>query len=327
MDELLHDAFHFESLVWHGPIALYLFLLGLSAGATLIGLGLKRWVLKEPASQSGFIRAVAIIAPLGIVISLLILIMHLTKPAAFWKLMLYYNLNSVMSVGVMMFQVYTAILLVWLALVFQPLLERVLATLWKGKLKGLQKGFSNLMARIAPFEFSIELLLAVLAIALGMYTGFLLSALKTYPMLDNPWLPVLFLFSGLSSGAAGTLLLGVIGFKEPTTSAAAHWVHSLEKPVIFLEMLVLGIFFAWLIVGGGRSEIAALAAIGSGFWASVFWLGVVAVGLVMPLAMHTLVPATVQHRVGFIITITSSSLIGVISLRYFILYAGQMTVV
>jgi protein NrfD len=41
----------------------------------------------------------------------------------------------------------------------------------------------------------------VLAVLLGAYTGFLLSALKSYPFLNNPILPVLFLFSGISSGA------------------------------------------------------------------------------------------------------------------------------
>ena len=42
----------------------------------------------------------------------------------------------------------------------------------------------------------------VLAVLVGAYTGFLLSALKSYPFLNNPILPVLFLFSGISSGAA-----------------------------------------------------------------------------------------------------------------------------
>lgn len=326
MSEIYQEAFHFESLVWHGPIALYLFLLGLSVGATMIGLFLKRWVIKGPAWKNGLIRAVAVIAPIGIVISLLILVMHLTKPASFWKLMLYYNLNSVMSVGVIMFQIYTAVLFVWLAIVFQPLLEPLLGTIWNGKLRSLQNGFAKLMTIIGRFEVSIELMLGLLAVALGAYTGFLLSVLKTYPMLNNPWLPLLFFFSGLSSGAAGTLLLGVIGFKEPTSGPAVHWVHRLEKPVIFAELLVLGIFFSWLIVSGGQAETAALVAISGGFWAAVFWLGVVAIGLLSPLALHTLVPAVVQQRVSFIVIMTGSSLIGVISLRYFILYAGQMTV-
>ena len=37
----------------------------------------------------------------------------------------------------------------------------------------------------------------VLAVLLGAYTGFLLSALKSYPFLNNPILPVLFLLRHL----------------------------------------------------------------------------------------------------------------------------------
>lgn len=320
MTDLLHEAFHFESLVWHGPIALYLFLLGLSAGATMVGLALKRWIITGPAWKNGFIRAVALIAPVGILISLGILIMHLTKPMDFWKLMFNYNLSSVMSVGVIMFQIYTTILFVWLAMVFQPALEPLMGN---GKLR---TWFNILLNLLNKYETAIELSLALLAAALGAYTGFLLSALKTYPMLNNPWLPLLFFFSGLSSGAAGTMLLGVTAFRESVHSLAAQWVHNMEKPIIFAELLVLGIFFGWLISAGGRAEVAALAAVGSGFWALVFWVGVVAIGLIAPLAMHTLTPANLQHRVSFVIVLTASSLLGVVSLRYFMLYAGQMTV-
>ncbi|WP_258224877.1 NrfD/PsrC family molybdoenzyme membrane anchor subunit, partial [Aeromonas sp. HMWF014] len=37
-----HDAFHFDSLVWDGPIAIYLFLLGISAGSTTLSVLLRR---------------------------------------------------------------------------------------------------------------------------------------------------------------------------------------------------------------------------------------------------------------------------------------------
>ena len=326
MEDVLHHAFHFESLVWHGPIALYLFLLGLSAGAAMLGLILKRWVIDEPAWQNGFIRAIAIIAPIGIVVSLGILIMHLTKPLSFWKLMFNYNLSSVMAIGVMLFQLYTAVLFVWLALIFQKPLEDWLEQFWHGKLRWAKKLFSAVMNFIARFELSLELILGLIAIALGVYTGFLLSALKTYPMLNNPWLPLLFLFSGVSSGVAGTLLLGVTAFKEATDSPVVHWVHKFERPIIFGELLVLGIFFGWLIVSGGRAEVAAIAAIGGGFWAAVFWIGVVGIGLLTPLAMQTLTPARVQHSMAFVVSLTCASLLGVLALRYFMLYAGQMTV-
>ncbi|MCV5802784.1 polysulfide reductase NrfD, partial [Escherichia coli] len=92
--------------------------------------------------------------------------------------------------------------------------------------------------------------LGFLAIVLAAYTGFLLSALKTYPMLNNPVLPILFLFSSLSSGAAACLMFGILVFKEPTSSPSVSWVHGFERPVVLFELFVLVTFFTGLIFSG-----------------------------------------------------------------------------
>ena len=73
---MLHDAFHFPSLVWDWPIAIYLFLLGISAGATTLSVLLRR----KAGSESGIIKATAILAPVSVVLGLLILIFHLARP-------------------------------------------------------------------------------------------------------------------------------------------------------------------------------------------------------------------------------------------------------
>lgn len=49
----MQEAFHFPSLVWDWPIAIYLFLLGISAGATTLSVLLRR---KGAGSESGIDR-------------------------------------------------------------------------------------------------------------------------------------------------------------------------------------------------------------------------------------------------------------------------------
>ncbi|WP_204385389.1 NrfD/PsrC family molybdoenzyme membrane anchor subunit, partial [Aeromonas veronii] len=56
-------------------------------------------------SENGIIRATAILAPASVILGLLILIFHLARPWTFWKLMFHYQFDSVMSMGVMLFQV------------------------------------------------------------------------------------------------------------------------------------------------------------------------------------------------------------------------------
>ncbi|MGY3943477.1 cytochrome c nitrite reductase subunit NrfD [Aeromonas tecta] len=314
-----HDAFHFPSLVWDWPIAIYLFLLGISAGATALSVLLRR---QGAGSESGIIKATAILAPLCVIVGLLILIFHLARPWTFWKLMFNYQFDSVMSMGVMLFQIYMAVLLAWLAVVFRTEVEAL-----RRKLLGDKLAFvDGLIGLLARFESLLAPLLLLLAVLLGAYTGFLLSALKTYPLLNNPVLPVLFLVSGIGSGIAATSLLAVTLFKESHHSQGVSFVHRLERPILAVEVLLLVCFFTGLYFGGGQKEVAMWAAIGSGFWAQVFWLGVVGIGMLLPQLLATLTPAPLREKPAHLVLLCSLSLLGILLLRYFVLYAGQMTV-
>ena len=317
----MSSAFHFESLVWDWPIAIYLFLIGVSAGMATIAVFLKRRVLGNDASKDGVIKATAIIAPLTVILGLTILIFHLTRPWTFWYLMIFYSPTSVMSLGVMLFQVYMVVLLVWLALLFR----NEIAVFIEQRFKALS-WINGILAKLVRFEKMLEPLMVFLAVALGAYTGFLLSALKTYPMLNNPVLPVLFLFSGVSSGAAAAVLFGIVGFKQPVDSPSVHFVHQIEKPVVLFQLFLLLALFVGLFFGGGQKEVAAIAAVGGGFWSNVFWFGVIGLGILLPLIMGIVCSKSIQHSKGYIIAVSCMGLSGVLLLRFFILYAGQMTV-
>lgn len=318
------SAFHFDSLVWDWIIAIYLFLAGMSAGAVMISLHLKRKVIEGDPANNGIIKAMAWLAPFGIISGLLILIFHLTKPLSFWKIMVFYNTSSVMSMGVILFQVYMIVLFIWIGILFR----HQIINFAEGKLpSGLLNFADNFLIKSGKFTNAIELSLGIMAVMLAAYTGFLLSALKTYPMLNNPVLPILFLFSSLSSGAAACLLFGILVFKESASSPSVSWVHGFERPVVLFELFVLVTFFTGLIFSGGQNEAAAWNAIGGGFWSNWFWFGVVLVGMLLPLTLNAVAPKETRHNGGFIFIVTTLSLVGVLMLRTFILYAGQMTVV
>lgn len=317
----MSSPFHFPSLVWDEIIAIYLFLLGISAGATMLAVLLKRSGLagSNPA-QNNVIRCAAIIAPVTIILGLVILIFHLTKPWTFWYLMFNYHHTSIMSMGVMLFQIYMAFLLLWLAFIFQDLVAQLINR-FVPKLSFIHRIIVNL----ARFSSPIEIILIFLSVLLGAYTGFLLSALISYPMLNNPVLPVLFLASGTSSGIAALILATVLFTKESTHSAALNFVHKFELPVVLIEAFLLFAFCIGLYLGGGQKTVAIYNAVGTGFWAYVFWIGLVGIGLIVPTLLNAIASNDMKHRKGFIILVTTLSLIGVLCLRFWALYAGQMT--
>ena len=104
--------FHTPNLVWDSTIAIYLFLLGISSGAVQLAIAYKRSHKLENPSKNWIIRAAAVLGSVPTLIGLTLLIFHLARPWTFWKLMFNYQFNSVMSMGVMLFQVYMLFLYV-----------------------------------------------------------------------------------------------------------------------------------------------------------------------------------------------------------------------
>ncbi|ELY0965768.1 cytochrome c nitrite reductase subunit NrfD [Salmonella enterica] len=295
------SAFHFASLVWDWPIAIYLFLIGISAGLVTLAILLRRFHPEAGGSDSTLLRTTLVLGPGAIILGLLILVFHLTRPWTFWKLMFHYSFTSVMSMGVMLFQLYMVVLVLWLAKIFE---KEVIALQqrWLPRLELVQK----VLALITPFHRVLETLMLVLAVLLGAYTGFLLSALKSYPFLNNPILPALFLFSGISSGAAVALIVMALRYRSNPHSTEARFVHRMETPVVWLEIFLLA------------------AALGGGFWSWWFWLGVVGLGLIIPLLLKPWANRSVTFH--GVLAVCGASLTGVLLLRFFILYAGQLTV-
>lgn len=68
----------------------------------------------------------------------------------------------------------------------------------------------------------------------------------------------------------------------------------------------------------------AKAALSHGGLALVFWLGVIGIGLLLPLATVILALRSHVYRVGYILTNATAVLLGVLLLRYYIIYAGQI---
>ncbi len=95
--------FQFDTLVWDWPIALYLLCWALPPG----------WCWWHsacnplyPGRNAAGLRRAAIGAPVMVSAGLLVLVFHLTHPLSFWYVMVFYNPHSVMSLGVMLFQLF-----------------------------------------------------------------------------------------------------------------------------------------------------------------------------------------------------------------------------
>lgn len=309
MDNIWGSMGQYDPVVWNWVIAVYLFLAGLSAGSILLGIWLQ-WTDERPfsGSEKPIVKAAALIAPIIICLGLACLVLDLTKPFHFWIILVKYNLSSVMSLGVIALLLFTPLAFAYAMIVFQDELESLPV-------------LPVITEIILPMRKFLEVLLFIMAFIVAIYTGFLLSAMNSYPMLNTAVLPALFLFSALSAGAAANNLVSVLFFRADLRDEQSVKLHSFELPVIGFEVLFLTLIFIGLYFQGGTA-IAAISSLVTGVWATVFWIGVVAIGFGVPI-FSMILPEYFRYSRVTAVVVALCSLSGVLALRHFILYAGQ----
>ena len=115
-------------------------------------------------------------------------------------------------------------------------------------------------------------------VALGIYTGILLSTFSARPIWNTSILCALFLVSGISSAAA------LIAISSPHIHER-HLFSRLDARIIAIELLLIGV----LVIGlstGGRVQLDALQLIMGGEYTIAFWGFFVFLGLVVPLLLE-----------------------------------------
>lgn len=240
--------------IWGPIISWYLFLAGLGAGAFITSAFLG-WRHPEATSMQKMGR---IIAPVAVIIGLVLLMIDaeagLHNPLRFFYLLM--NPGSVMMWGV----VFLSLFMVVAIAAF--ILDR--------------------MDRRIPNW--LEIAGVVLAVCVAIYTGALLGVCNTFPLWNNALLPILFLVSALSSGAASVLMVAVVRHADEFIRVGVLKKFHFCLPIIELVLVASLCFITAQTNTAGFASVMSLV---QGEWALWFWIGLVAIGLVLPTALET----------------------------------------
>ena len=283
-----------QGIAWPWPIAVYLFLAGISGGAVAVALMLNRY-RNQVAENTPVLKAATLVGFVTIVLGMICLVADLTNPLVFWRILIYYNLTSVMSLGVIALLFYIPLVFVLMLVAFRKEVKGCGALAW---LDGIIGAFDGIRG-------ALQWIVLILAITICAYTGFLISAL------------IRFIASGLSAGAAAAKLVAVGCFGEEEHSADMKLLHGAEWPIMAAEALCIFMIAVSLISGNAAAQ-AAVEAFVSGTWSTVFWVGVVGVGFVLPVLLNFVKSTASFYLAGL------CSVVGMLCLRHFILYAGQI---
>lgn len=148
--------------------------------------------------------------------------------------------------------------------------------------------------------------------------GLFISALIRFPLINQAVLPALFVASGLSAGMAATKAMAVGCFGDHIESVDQHLMHGAEWPVMAAEAFCL-FMIAVSLVNGNAAAQGAVIAFTDGVWATEFWVGVIGVGFILPLLFGLMKQSRAAFYMGAL-----ASVVGMMCLRLFILYAGQL---
>jgi len=300
---------------WGWPIAVYLLLAGISGGALIVAL-LVRFYKKQHA-DTPLLKAASLVSFVTIALGMVFLVGDLEKPLYFWKILIHYNFASVMSIGVMAISVYIPLTVVMCLYLFEKEISTILAK--KAQILGYFEMVMVLLKKIRPL---IEVLSVIFAVVICAYTGFLISVLVRFPILNTAILPALFVVSGLSAGTASAGMIASWLFKEDTHSSDLKTLHTIEWPIMAVEIMLIAMLFVSLLVGNEFQQTTTVA-FQSGVYANLFWFGVMGVGFGLPLVLNFALGKHVAHSHAVFYLSGMASVAGVLCLRMFIIYAGQ----
>lgn len=295
-----------EGISWPWPIAVYLFLAGISGGAVAAVLMLNLY-RRQTQVNTPALKAASLIGASTILLGMVCLVLDLTNPFNFWRILIHYNVTSVMSLGVMALLVYI------------PAVCLLMLVAFRDRLSTFGLGFLDpLVGGLDARRHGLSWLTLIMALTICAYTGFLISALIRFPLINQAVLPALFVASGLSAGMAATKVMAVGCFGDHVDSGDQHLMHGAEWPVMAAEAFCL-FMIAVSLVNGNAAAQGAVIAFTDGVWATEFWVGVIGVGFILPLLFGLMKQSRAAFYMGAL-----ASVVGMMCLRLFILYAGQL---
>jgi polysulfide reductase chain C len=185
---------------------------------------------------------------------------------------------------------------------------------------GLALSQSVISIRLPRLVFrALEILSLLLALCVMVYTGVFISSMPSVPFLNTPLITILFVISSLSAGAAVITLYGFFNQQRKSMLVGLQIIPRIDLVLIFFEIAVLvTLLLLKHFEGGVASKSVDVLLLGGGRY--VFWIGVVLIGIIVPLIAGMLIQKSL-HMVNQAVS-SSALLIGSLALRYSLIFAG-----
>jgi formate-dependent nitrite reductase membrane component NrfD len=212
--------------------------------------------------------------------------MHLSKPMRFWRMMLKPG-TSWISRGFILIWLFLGAAMIQLAL-----------------------------AQWAPgaAETVFRVLAGILAFGVAIYSGFVVGFVGAIKLWNSAVIPMLYVITGLTGGLAVLLLAS---FNDDALLSIANYFLA----ALVAYAVLLAVYF-WVATYGGVNARDSAVRVLRGNIAPAFWLGVVLLGIVIPIAMVAPLALAQNTSTAVFAVASVCAIIGGMMLRYVILKGG-----
>lgn len=287
-----------DNIVWGWPVVFYLWLAGMAGGAYMAAYLVHNLSGRQHRTLLRLGTYVGI--PL-FGLGMLLLTLHLGRMEWNWHLFASFRPSSVMWVGTY-------------ALLIGTVVSIGLALRELGELLGYK------IAIMTTVEQGITTLGFLFSLVVVGYTGVLFAQTVRPLWQTTLLLPWLFFASAFSTGI-GLLLIALHAIPTSESPTVLPTLHRLLALFIGIDLVILALEVVWHAI----VNVSVVMPILTGTFGLVFWIGLVAIGLVVPLVLEVR-----GQRAGELTTRTLGLIVpglvilGGLAMRYVIVFGGQV---
>jgi formate-dependent nitrite reductase membrane component NrfD len=163
---------------------------------------------------------------------------------------------------------------------------------------------------------TFKVLAGIFAFAQSIYTGFAVSYVSAIKLWNSAILPILFVVCGFSGGLAIMMAIALGG-----NGAQVADIENITR-IILIGFAVILIVYLWNATYSSTVAKEAVARIVGGEIAAFFWIGVVVLGVVIPVGISIGTYFIDKASSALLLTAVIAEIIGGLSLRYIVLKGG-----
>jgi formate-dependent nitrite reductase membrane component NrfD len=168
----------------------------------------------------------------------------------------------------------------------------------------------------ATWDIVLRVLGGIFAFLVGIYSGFIMSYCRSLPFWNSALLPLVLLFAGVADGYA---LMLAIGLADHTVK-----IMTIEfgSRILLTVNIILMAAYLWNATYTSKTAKYSTMLLLKGNLALPFWVGVIAFGIIIPLAISSSSYFVGEASAPLLIVAIALHTVGAVALKYVLLKAG-----